>query len=218
VAGYPIIILGVVTLARLNMKLFKKYAFISLPLVLILNFVAGFIINGPFERYTIPLIALLSIPAGLGLLRIKRPKLVYFAILTFFVLSNLAVPFTTTTGANSIWDTGYQDDEKIIQFLKANSQAGDLIVGIHGYFVDNVSVAYVERHIEIGIKLEPEWLVTYKNWIDVNAGKYYEFGRYYVIPKETLKFVKTKERPYWSLSNFPLSGVKEGRLPIWLKK
>jgi len=218
ILGYPILILGIITSLKLERYAFKKYIYLSLPLILVLNLVAGFIINGPFERYTIPLVAILSIPAGIGLSRIKRRSLIYFAILAFLVLSNVAIIHTSSIGANSIWDLGYQDDEKIIQFLKTHSHPGDLIVGIHGYFVNNVSVAYVERHIEIGIKLKPTWLVTYKNWVNISDGKYYELGRYYIIPKESLKYVKTKERPYWALNSFPLSGVKKERLPIWLKK
>jgi len=158
---------------------------LAVSLLVATLFVPGFIINGPFERYTIPTTAAFSYigAAGVGMSNAHLLP-VLFLQATFL---DRAVPFLSNTDANGVFDTGLEYDRMIMEKLGA-AKRDDYIVGFHGALVRRVGWDWVGRDVDLMIERRPNWLVVYRKWVVIREDRdvaVFEIGRYYVLHSES---------------------------------
>ncbi len=196
----------------------RDILFLILPPLLTLNLIPGFIVNGPFERYFLGPQALLSIVAGFGLLRLvegikERLNLnlnTIILIITLLILHGVVLSYgvyeLSEIGADSTYDFGFWYDKRIIDILNENAE-GEFIAGTpHGAFVKNATWVWTERNVAKAIALNPDWLVTYKAWVEVenqsNVTIYY-VGPYILIHSHPRGYIDQSLRPsdfgFWKL-------------------
>ena len=187
------------TIAILGVLLARKsdnLMILIFPQVLVLSLFRNFLFYGALTQYPIGLIATLSILAPLGLKRlwekyIKRGEftraLIALLVFQFFVFNYLATSLSVH-GAKGIYDLGYWYDRQVIDLLNERAEEGDLIIGVHGAFVEKARWRWVERNVSRGIELEPDWLVTYRTFVEViGKSKYveiWEIGPYLIAHSE----------------------------------
>lgn len=172
----------------------RDFLLLTLPPLLTLNLIPGFILNGPFERYFLGPQALLSIVAGFGLIklaedvkyhmkfRLDSVKLIIVLLILQTVALSIAVYELSEIGADSTYDFGFWYDSKIIDILNKQAE-GELIAGTpHGVFVKNATWVWTERKVEKAIMLDPDWFITYKAWVEIKETKNGNITIYYIGP------------------------------------
>jgi hypothetical protein len=172
----------------------RNILLLTLPPLLTLNLIPGFILNGPFERYFLGPQALLSIVAGFGLIklaedvkyhmkfRLDSVKLIIVLLILQTVALSIAVYELSEIGADSTYDFGFWYDSKIIDILNKQAE-GELIAGTpHGVFVKNATWVWTERKVEKAIMLDPDWFITYKAWVEIKETKNGNITIYYIGP------------------------------------
>ena len=165
------------------------------PSLFILNFIPGFILNGPFERYFYGPNALLSIVAGFGLIkliedlknrfslpRINFTKILVVLIVSHIMLLNAGVYALSEIGANGVYDFGFWYDQEIIEMLNKDKKEKFIAGTPHGFFIKNATWKYTERRVKEAIDLNPDWLITYKAWVKVKNEKCENVKIYYIGP------------------------------------
>jgi len=177
---------------------------LTLPMILALSGIYGFLLNGAFERYTMIPLAMMCITAGKPVADFMEKRgltlkhLVAFLAIHLAIL-NAGVVAISEIGANSIHDFGFWYDIEVVNILNENAQ-GEFVVGTpHAAFV-NCTWKYAERRISEAIATNPDWLVTFKAWVNVkpnNKLEVYEVGPYILIhshPRGYIdKFVEVRE-------------------------
>jgi len=174
----------------------KDVFLLTFSMVLALNGVYGFILNGAFERYTMIPLAMMCVTAGKPIAdfmekyNLKIKHLVAFLIVHLLIL-NAGVVALSEIGANSIHDFGFWYDIEVVKILNKKAQ-GEFVVGTpHAAFV-NCTWKYVDRRINEAISLDPDWLVTFKAWIEIepnNKLKVYEVGPYILVHSHPRGFI-----------------------------
>jgi len=175
-------------------KKHRDILLLTLPPLLTLNLIPGFILNGPFERYFLGPQALLAIVAGFGLLKLaedvkSRIKLRFDSVRLITILLvlqtialSVAVYELSEIGADSVYDFGFWYDYKIINVLNEQAE-GELIAGTpHGAFVKNATWVWTERKVEKAITLDPDWLISYKAWVKIKETNNRNVTIYYIGP------------------------------------
>lgn len=176
-------------------ELEREHLYLLGALCLTTVIVPGFIINGPFERYTIPTTATIAFIAGSRLT--IRKKHIALILLSQFILLNLAVPFLSVLGADSIFDTGLSYDRLIIEKLHC-AKEDESIVGFHAKIVRRNKSVWGDRNVTFMLDQKPNWLVVYKAWIDIKEHDLVsvsEIGKFYVIHTESPELLKAVVRP-----------------------
>jgi 4-amino-4-deoxy-L-arabinose transferase-like glycosyltransferase len=191
-----------------------------LPQFLIVSIVPGFLSNGGLTQYLIGLQASLAMlgGAGWGMLwdRHARPRLkihrdLFLPVLLLVLAAQfLAFQFLATsisrTGMVGVYDLGYRYDREIIDLLNREAR-GEVIVGIHGAFVEGAAEwIWVERNVTKGLEIEPDWFITEKHWIRRKAG----YGK---VPEVEAYSIG----PYVVLHSHPRGHMKEAveAVPVW---
>lgn len=147
----------------------------------VLLFLTGFIVNGPFERYTIPLTASLSLVSK-DFFKKNQKLIILFMILKITFLSTM-VPYFSTSGSESVYEIGLKDDRFIIGILK-NENNSKFIIGHHAALFREKNWRWVGRNVTEMINLKPDIIVTYPSWIQINNStniEIQEIGRYFLI-------------------------------------
>ncbi|MBO8161815.1 MAG: glycosyltransferase family 39 protein [Thermosipho sp. (in: Bacteria)] len=200
--GYPLIVVGFVYAVLKDSKN-RDLLWIILPSLITLNGVNGFLLNGPFERYTFGPLALMSIFAGHGIIKLYKelkPKIKPINLLTVekwvavfliaqFVFFNVAVLKLSDIGANGIQDYGYWYDREVFRILKENASPDEFFVGTpHPALLGFENWKWIDRNIQKAIEMNPDWLITFRSWIkfrenpnEVQELEIYSVGSYLVI-------------------------------------
>jgi 4-amino-4-deoxy-L-arabinose transferase-like glycosyltransferase len=192
--AYPLAFFGF--LYSLRSERNKDIFILTLPMILALSGVYGFLLNGAFERYTMIPLAMMCITAGKPIAEfmdkhgMKMKHLLAFLIAHLLVL-NAGVLLISETGANSIYDFGFWYDVEVVNILNEKA-SNEFVVGTpHGAFV-NAEWKYAERRISEAIALDPDWLVTFKAWVEVKPNdklEIYEVGPYILIHSHPRGFI-----------------------------
>jgi len=192
--AYPLAFFGF--LYSLRSEKNKDIFILTLPMILALSGVYGFLLNGAFERYTMIPLAMMCITAGKPIADfmerrgLKMKHLVAFLVAHLLVM-NAGVIFTSEIGANSIYDFGFWYDVEVVNVLEEKAQ-GEFVAGTpHAAFV-NCTWKYAERRINEAIAMDPDWLVTFKAWVEVKPNdklEVYEIGPYILIHSHPRGFI-----------------------------
>lgn len=140
--AYVLIVVGFIYGTKHD-KTHRDILLMILPSVITLNGVNGFILNGPFERYTFGPLALMSIFSGYGIIELYnnfKSKIKPLNILTVekwialflivqLILLNAAVLKLSDIGAKGIQDYGYWYDRKVFNILKERAAPEEFFVG-----------------------------------------------------------------------------------------
>nr|WP_240910694.1 glycosyltransferase family 39 protein [Thermococcus sp. MV11] len=202
VVAFPIQLAGFV-FAVYVMENRDEPLLIVLPSVLTLNFVSGFLLNGPFERYTFGPLALMSIYSGYGLIKLydavsRKAPIVgkmslerWVALFLIFQLLafNAAVVKLSSIGANGIQDYGYWHDREVFSVLEGYGSLEDSFGGTpHPALLGFEDWTWADRNITGVLNISPDWLVTFRSWVSVDRGaltsgaiEMWTFGPYVVI-------------------------------------
>ncbi|ALV63870.1 putative membrane protein [Thermococcus sp. 2319x1] len=176
---------------------------VIIPSVLVLNGLPGFILNGPFERYTFGPLALMSIFSGYGITQLYndlRSKIKLLDILTVekwvalfliaqFIFFNVAVLKLSDIGAKGIQDYGYWHDREVFKILEENANPNEFFVGTpHPALLGFKNWKWADRNIQKAIELNPDWLITFESWVnfrenphEIDELEIYSIGPYLVI-------------------------------------
>ncbi len=208
--AYPLAFFGF--LYSLKSEKNKDIFILTMPMILALSGVYGFLLNGAFERYTMIPLALMCITAGKPIADfmekhgLKMRHLIAFLLVHLLIL-NAGVVALSEIGANSIYDFGFWYDVEVVNILNEKAQ-GEFVVGTpHGAFV-NCTWKYAERKIAQAIALNPDWLVTFKAWVKVkpnNKLEVYEVGPYILIHSHPRGFI----REYVETTNFGFNRLRK---------
>jgi len=160
----------------------RQERILFLLLLLSIIMIPAFTYNGPFERYTIPLTAMLS----LYFPRINRKQFAIIIALQFIIL-NLGVLYLSTSGANSIYDFGYRYNRQIIDILRQIPE-NETITGFHGGLVRQKNWHWCDRNITC--YEQGDWIVIYQSWItgEIRGAETMKIGRYLIIHKTSPNF------------------------------
>ncbi|WP_297495460.1 hypothetical protein [Thermococcus sp.] len=200
--AYPLTVLGFIYAVYL-LKNREEPLLVALPSVLTLNVVFGFLLNGPFERYTFGPLALMSIYSGYGLVelykkisnkviiirKINLERGVALFLMTQIIVLNLAVLQFSDIGAKGIQDYGYWYDQRVFGILEEYGHQNDSFGGTpHPGMLGFKNWTWADRRIGLVLSKSPDWLITFKSWVKVDrkavesgAIQIWTFGPYVVI-------------------------------------
>lgn len=200
--GYPLIVVGFIYGILKDSKN-RDLLWLILPSILTLNGVNGFLLNGPFERYTFGPLALMSIFSGYGMIKLYenlKPKIKPINILTIekwvalfliaqFVFFNAAVLKLSDIGAKGIQDYGYWYDREVFRILEENANPDEFFVGTpHPPLLGFENWKWADRNIQKAIELNPDWLITFESWVnfrenphEIDELEIYSIGPYLAI-------------------------------------
>ena len=180
-AAFPLTVLGFVYAVYI-LKDKSELILVALPSVLTLNVVFGFLLNGPFERYTFGPLALMSVYSGYGLIelyKIASDKLSFLqkaslerwvAIFLIFQLLalNAAVIELSDIGAKGIQDYGYWYDRGVFKVLEAHATQNESFGGTpHPALLGFRNWTWADRRVGKVLNRSPDWLVTFKSWVKI---------------------------------------------------
>ncbi|WP_297512618.1 glycosyltransferase family 39 protein [Thermococcus sp.] len=205
--AYLLITLGFLgALLFAEKRLRREIALLALPSVLTLGGVFGFLLNGPFERYTYGPLALMSIYSGWGLLRaydwaknhvpVIKPalkKVVALFIGLQLIAMNIAVVEMSNIGAKGIQDYGYWHDRKVFRILEEYAKSTDSFGGTpHPGLLGFENWTWADRNLTRVLLKNPDWLITFRAWAEVNqsavhdgAVEVWETGPYLIVHRKT---------------------------------
>ncbi|NJE06997.1 hypothetical protein E3E31_00305 [Thermococcus sp. M39] len=202
VIGYVLIVVGFIYGVKKD-KAHRDVLWLILPSLITLNGINGFILNGPFERYTFGPLALMSIFSGYGIIQLYKdvkPKIRLLSILTIekwvalfliaqFIFFNVAVLKLSDIGAKGIQDYGYWHDREVFKILEENANPNEFFVGTpHPALLGFKNWKWADRNIQKAIELNPDWLITFESWVnfrenphEIDELEIYSIGPYLVI-------------------------------------
>ena len=200
--GYPLIVIGFIYGILKDSKN-RDLLWLIFPSILTLNGVNGFLLNGPFERYTFGPLALMSIFSGYGIIKLYedlKPKIKPINILTAekwivifliaqFLFFNATVLKLSDIGAKGIQDYGYWHDKEVFNILKENGNPTEFFVGTpHPALLGFENWKWADRRIQRALDMNPEWLVTFRSWVnfredpsEIQELEIYSAGPYLII-------------------------------------
>ncbi len=175
------LILNLILAAGLAVAAWKNRSLLLLiiPQIILTSLAHGFMVDGGVTQYPIGLLATIAIFSGTG---IKRLSAVFFnqrhfisvglvVLFMQFAAFNMIATTVSLHGNFSIYGLGYSDDRKVIEILRREAR-GEYIHGIWGAFVeDRKRWDWTDYLIQDAIDKDPDWLVTYENYIEVNPDK-----------------------------------------------
>ncbi|MBC7095416.1 glycosyltransferase family 39 protein [Thermococcus sp.] len=200
--GYILIVVGFIYGVKKD-KTHKDFLLLVLPSLITLNGVNGFILNGPFERYTFGPLALMSIFSGYGIIELYnslKTKIGFLKILSVekwvvsfliaqFILFNVAVIELSDIGAKGIHDYGYWYDREVFRILRENADPDEFFVGTpHPALLGFKNWKWADRNIQKAVDLDPDWLITFESWVnfkenpdEIKELEIYSVGPYLII-------------------------------------
>lgn len=200
--GYPLIVIGFIY-AILKDSKNRDLLWLIFPSILTLNGVNGFLLNGPFERYTFGPLALMSIFSGYGIIKLYedlKPKIKPINILTAekwvalfliaqFLFFNAAVLKLSDIGAKGIQGYGYWHDKEVFNILEENANPSEFFVGTpHPALLGFENWKWADRRIQRALDMNPDWLVTFRSWVnfredpsEIQELEIYSAGPYLII-------------------------------------
>ncbi len=174
----------------------RSLLLLIVPQIILTSLAHGFIVDGGVTQYPIGLLATISIFSGTGIKRLsgvlieqgRFVKAGLAVVFMQFVAFNIFATAVSLHGNFSIYGLGYSDDKTVIEILRREAR-GEYIHGIWGAFVeDRKRWDWTDYLIQDAIDKDPDWLVTYENYIDVNPAKklesicdVYRIGPYVMI-------------------------------------
>lgn len=175
------LILNLILAAGLCVAAWKERTLllIIVPQIILTSLAHGFMVDGGVTQYPIGLLATIAIFSGAGLKRlsgilIDQGRFVRAGLAVIFIQFAAFNILATTISLHSnvsIYGLGYSDDSKVIEILRKEAR-GEYIHGIWGAFVeDRKRWDWTDYLIQDAIDKDPDWLVTYENYIDVNPDK-----------------------------------------------
>ncbi|MBI5827558.1 MAG: hypothetical protein HZB22_07525 [Deltaproteobacteria bacterium] len=191
------------------------------PQIVIISLVHGFVVSGGVTQYPMAVLATLCVFSGAGLKRLYGALLAPFlnkygflnALLAIscaqFLTLNVVSTVVTLHKNTLVWGLGYKDDREVISILR-NSARGESINGFWGAFVDDRrSWDWTDFHIDKAVEKDPDWLVTFSNYVDILPQKnsatpleIYNIGPYVMIhsrQKGGMKeAVRQRDHPMWA--------------------
>lgn len=196
--GYLLIVVGFIYGLKKD-KTHRDLLLLILPSLATLNGVNGFILNGPFERYTFGPLALMSIFSGYGVIELydylkskirfvrtlSVEKWVALFLIAQFILLNVAVMELSDIGAKGIQDYGYWYDREVFRILEENANPDEFFVGTpHPALLGFKNWKWADRNIQRAVDLDPDWLITFESWVNFkeNPDKISELEIYSVGP------------------------------------
>lgn len=220
--AYVLIVVGFIYGTKHD-KTHRDILLMILPSVITLNGVNGFILNGPFERYTFGPLALMSIFSGYGIIELYnnfKSKIKPLNILTVekwialflivqLILLNAAVLKLSDIGAKGIQDYGYWYDRKVFNILKERAAPEEFFVGTpHPALIGFKNWTWADRNIKKAVELDPDWLITFKSWVnfrenpqEIRELEIYSVGPYLLIHAEEKgaikKYVVSSDLKLW---------------------
>ncbi len=193
---------------------------LALPQVVIISLIHGFIVDGGVTQYPLALAATLSVYSGPGLKKLyERPgvrvsqkigfvTLMAAVIAAQFVALNAVGTLVSRHKNIGIYALGYSDDSKVISILDHEAR-GEFIHGIWGAFVEGRKKwDWTDYFVEEAIDKDPDWLVTFDNYVEIKDGgrpengfKVYRVGPYVMIHSKHVypmnRFVSARMFPRW---------------------
>ncbi|HIH71975.1 MAG: Uncharacterized protein XD43_0198 [Thermococcales archaeon 44_46] len=162
-------------------KFHRDILLLVLPSIITLNGVNGFILNGPFERYTFGPLALMSIFSGYGIIQLYNnlksktkllnilavEKWVTLFLIAQFIFFNIAVLKLSDIGAKGIQDYGYWYDREVFEILEEKADLEEFFVGTpHPALLGFENWKWADRNIQKAVELDPDWLITFESWVN----------------------------------------------------
>lgn len=200
--AYILIVLGFVYGVKKDVT-HRDMLWLVLPSLITLNGVGGFILNGPFERYTFGPLALMSMYSGYGLIGLYedlKTKIRFLNFLTVekwvalfliaqFLFFNFAVIRLSDIGAKGIQDYGYWYDREVFKILGENANPDEFFVGTpHPALLGFENWKWADRKIQRAVSMNPDWLITFRSWVnfkenpdEIRALEIYSAGPYLII-------------------------------------
>ena len=180
--AYPLTVLGFIY-AVYSLKNREEPLLVALPSVLTLNVVFGFLLNGPFERYTFGPLALMSVYSGYGLVELYKKMsnkiiivrkiniekgIALFVVIQIIVL-DLAVLQFSDIGAKGIQDYGYWYDQRVFSILEEYGHQNESFGGTpHPGMLGFKNWTWADRRIEFVLNRSPNWLITFRSWVKID--------------------------------------------------
>lgn len=192
------LILNLILAAGVAVAAWKDRSLLLLivPQIILTSLAHGFMVDGGVTQYPIGLLATVSIFSGTGIKRLsgvlipdgRFVKAGLAVVFSQFVALNILATAVSLHGNVSIYGLGYSDDRKVIEILRREAR-GEYIHGIWGAFVeDRMRWDWTDYLIQDAIDKDPDWLITYENYVDVNPEKklenicnIYKIGPYVMI-------------------------------------
>lgn len=192
-----------------------------IPQIVLVCLIHGFVVSGGVTQYPMAVLATLCVFSGAGLKRLYDTLSPSFlnrygflnALLAIscaqFLALNVASTVVTLHKNTLVWGLGYKDDREVISILR-NSARGESINGFWGAFVDDrQSWDWTDFHIDKALEKDPDWLVTFGNYVDIlpqkNGGtqlEIYNIGPYVVIHSRRRggmkEAVRQRDHPRWA--------------------
>jgi len=209
--AYPLTVIGFAW-AFFDERFRGEMALLALPSLLTLTGVAGFLLNGPFERYTYGPLALMSIYSGPGLFRaydwvrnrlpLNLERVVAVFIVLQLIAMNIAVLELSDIGAKGIQDYGYWYDREVFGILEGarptDSFGGTPHPGLLGF----ENWTWADRNLTRVLLKNPDWLITFRAWVEVNGTgvEVWETGPYIVVHRlegDMMDHVIPRDFPLW---------------------
>lgn len=180
VFAYLLIVIGFLYGVKKD-KFHRDILLLVLPSIITLNGVNGFILNGPFERYTFGPLALMSIFSGYGIIQLYNnlksktkllnilavEKWVTLFLIAQFIFFNIAVLELSDIGAKGIQDYGYWYDREVFEILEEKADLEEFFVGTpHPALLGFENWKWADRNIQKAVELDPDWLITFESWVN----------------------------------------------------
>ncbi len=171
-----------------------------IPQVVLVSLVHGFAVSGGVTQYPMAVLATLCAFSGTGLKRLYGALSAPFLNRYGFLKASLAISCAQFLALNVlstavtlhkntlVWGLGYRDDREVISILRRSAR-GESINGFWGAFVDDRrSWDWTDFHIDKALEKDPDWLVTFSNYVDILPQKngvtqleVYNIGPYVMI-------------------------------------
>jgi len=210
-----VISLNILTFIGLVFALEKKpYSLIVLSPILAISLIPGFIVSGGTTHYILGLQGVFALVAGNGLFRLYQrlslaegkfiPTLVAIILIQFLGLSIASTHLSYVSVGVQDW--GFWQDQEVIDLLEEKAKKGDLVVGVHGAFVENVEWRWAELNVEKALDYDPDWFIIYPRMVKVennSAVECYSIPPYLVIHSVTSRplndSISVRDFKFWRL-------------------
>lgn len=196
----------------------RSILILIVPQIALTSLAHGFMVDGGVTQYPIGLLATISVFSGTGIKRLfglfldqgRFLRAGLALVFLQFIAFNIFATAVSLHGNVSIYGLGYSDDRKVIDILRRESH-GEYIHGIWGAFVeDRERWDWTDYLIQDAIEKDPDWLVTYENYVEINAQEdlelacnIYKIGPYIMIQSlhaiPLAEFVRQKGFKRWAL-------------------
>lgn len=211
-----LIIAGSVEAFRLDMR----FVLMAVPQAAVISLIHGFAVDGGVTQYPMGLVATLSVYSGPGLKtiyeryggntaeRLRFSRVMPAVIAAQFLAFNAFATAVSLHKNFGVYGFGYGDDRRVITILNREAK-GEYIHGIWGAFVEGRKKwDWTDYLVEEAIEKDPDWLITFDNYVEINEAPVdgftvYRVGPYVMIHSAhsaALKsFVRSRVFPKWKL-------------------